>query len=267
MRKHKRFTPVAILMAVGIVLASCSSGSSTSTTTTTSSASKTVTGSATVSAAASLTEAFGTIQTNIETKNPGATLTINFGSSGVLEQQIESGAPVDVAAFADEPTMQKLADKNLLAAPAKIFATNHLVIVTKPGNPMNIKSLKDLETAGTISLCADSAPCGVYADQILQQAGVTIPETSITRGEDVKSTLAAVSQGDANAGIVYVTDAKAAGSAVEAVPIPPAQNALAKYPIAVIKATSNKSVAQAFMNYVLAPQGQAVLRSYGFLAP
>jgi molybdate transport system substrate-binding protein len=96
---------------------------------------------------------------------------------------------------------------------------------------------------------------------------VTIPATSITRGEDVKSTLAAVAQGDADAGIVYVTDAKAAGSTVDSVAIPATQNALAKYPIAVIKTTTDKSVAQAFMSYVLGPQGRAVLQEYGFLAP
>jgi len=220
-----------------------------------------------VSAAASLTGAFGTIQTDFEKANPGATININFGSSGVLEAQIEAGAPVDVAAFADEATMQKLTDKSLLAGPSKIFATNHLVIVTKPGNPMHITKLSDLANVGVISLCADTAPCGVYADQILQSAGVTIPATSVNRGVDVKSTLAAVAQGDANAGIVYVTDAEAAGSTVDAVTIPAAQNALAKYPIAVIKTTTNKSVAQAFMNYVLGPQGQAVLKQYGFLPP
>jgi molybdate transport system substrate-binding protein len=266
MRRYKRLTPLVFLMTVGITVASCGSNSPTVATTTSTTLAK-VTGSSTVSAAASLTGAFGTIQKNFEKANPHATITINFGSSGVLEQQIEGGAPVDVAAFASESTMKTLADKNLLTGPTKIFASNHLVIVTKPGNPMHIKTLSDLEHAGTISLCADSAPCGVYADQILQTAGVTIPESSITRGEDVKSTLAAVSQGDANAGIVYVTDALAAEPAVTAVTIPPGQNALAKYPIAVIKATTNKSVAQAFMNYVLAPQGQAVLRRYGFLAP
>ena len=138
MRTYRRYTPIAVLMAVGIVLASCSSGDSSSSTTTTTSTK--VSGTSTVSAAASLTGAFGTIQTDFEKANPGATITINFGSSGVLEQQIAGGAPVDVAAFADQLTMQKLSAANLLAGPAKIFATNHLVIVTKPGNAMHIKA-------------------------------------------------------------------------------------------------------------------------------
>jgi molybdate transport system substrate-binding protein len=214
-----------------------------------------------------LTGAFGTVQAEFEKSHPGTTVSINFGSSGVLEQQIESGAPVDVAAFADPQTMQALASKHLLAASSKIFATNHLVIVTKPGNPLHIRTLHDLAHAGTISLCADSAPCGLYADQILHRAGVSIPETSITRGDDAKATLTAVSVGDADAGIVYVTDGRAAGSAVHVVTIPAGENALARYPIAVIKSSSNVSLARAFMNFVLSPHGRAVLAKYGFMAP
>ncbi len=98
-------------------------------------------------------------------------------------------------------------------------------------------------------------------------AGVTIPTSSITRGENVKTTLTAVTDGDADAGIVYVTDGEAAGSTVSTVAIPAAQNAVAKYPIAVVKATGNEALAQAFMTYVLGPQGQAVLREAGFGAP
>jgi molybdate transport system substrate-binding protein len=226
-----------------------------------------VSGSITVSAAASLTKAFGTIEHQFEQANPKATVTINFGSSGVLEQQILSGAPVDVAAFADQKTMQQLSTKHLLARPAKIFASNHLVIVTKPGNPMHVKGLSDLAHAGVVSLCADSAPCGVYADAILRKAKVTLPQTNVTRGEDVKSTLAAVAQGDANAAIVYVTDALAAGRTVKVVKIPAKQNTLAKYPIATIQSSGSKRTAQAFEAYVLGPHGQAVLRKDGFLAP
>ena len=176
MRRSLTIT-VAILLSLGFVASGCSSDkkSDTATTGTTESTATPVTGTITVSAAASLTEAFGTIKDDFVKANPGADITINFGSSGTLETQIESGAPADVAAFADEATMKKLSDKSLLAAPAEIFATNQLVIVTKPGNPKGIKTLADLATAGTISLCADTAPCGKYANQILQTAGVTIP--------------------------------------------------------------------------------------------
>ena len=259
---------VAILLSLGFVASGCSSDKKSDTATTGTSTASTnapVTGTITVSAAASLTGAFGTIKDDFVKANPGATITINFGSSGTLETQIEGGAPADVAAFADEATMKKLSDKDLLAAPAQIFATNQLVIVTKPGNPKGIETLADLATAGTISLCADTAPCGKYANQILQTAGVTIPTSSVTLGQDVKTTLAAVTDGDAVAGIVYVTDAQSAGPKVDTVEIPAEQNAIAKYPIAVIKATGNSALANAFMEYVLGPEGQAVLKAAGFM--
>ena len=267
MRRFLTIT-VAILLALGFVASGCSSDKKSDTATTGTSTASTnapVTGTITVSAAASLTGAFGTIKDDFVKANPGATITINFGSSGTLETQIEGGAPADVAAFADEATMKKLSDKDLLAAPAQIFATNQLVIVTKPGNPKGIKTLADLATAGTISLCADTAPCGKYAAQILQTAGVTIPTSSVTLGQDVKTTLAAVTDGDAVAGIVYVTDAQSAGSKVDTVEIPAEQNAIAKYPIAVIEATANRALANAFMEYVLGPEGQAVLKAAGFM--
>jgi molybdate transport system substrate-binding protein len=258
---------MAVLLSLGLVAAGCGSSKKTDTSASATTSSSPVTGSIKVSAAASLTGAFGTIKKNFEQANPGATLTINFGSSGTLETQIESGAPVDVVAFADEATMRKLADNSLLASPSQIFATNHLVIVTKPGNPMGIKTLADLATAGVISLCAATAPCGKYTDQILQSAGVTIPASNITRGQDAKATLAAVTAGDAVAGVVYVTDAQAAGSKVTAVDLSTDQNAVAKYPIAVIKATRNEALAQAFATYVLGPEAQAVLKAAGFQTP
>ncbi|MGZ4786149.1 MAG: molybdate ABC transporter substrate-binding protein [Acidimicrobiales bacterium] len=258
---------VAILLSLGFVASGCSSDTSSDTGvtgTTSGSPTAPVSGTITVSAAASLTGAFGTIKDDFVEAHPGANLTINFGSSGALETQIESGAPADVAAFADEATMEKLSDEDLLAAPAEIFATNQLIIITEPGNPKGIRSLADLATAGTVSLCADTAPCGKYANQVLQSAGVTIPTSSITLGQDVKATTTAVTEGDAVAGIVYVTDAQAAGSKVGTVEVPTAQNAVATYPLAVLKSTTSRELADAFMAYVLGPEGQAVLKAAGF---
>ena len=267
--RRKLTVTLALVVTLAFVAAGCGSSKRTDTgangSATTTAAP--VSGTITVSAAASLTSAFGTIKNDFIKANPGANITINFGSSGTLETQIESGAPADVAAFADQATMKKLADKSLLAGSSQIFATNSLVIVTKPGNPKNIKTLADLTTAGTIALCAETAPCGKYANQILTTATVSIPASSVTRGQDVKTTLAAVTDGDADAAIVYVTDAQAAGSKVATVEIPTAQNAVAKYPIAVIKATKDAALAQAFMDYVLGPEAQSVLKAAGFQAP
>jgi molybdate transport system substrate-binding protein len=264
-----RTLSVTVGMSVALVLVGCSSDDSSSTTTTakaTTTAPR-VTGAVTVSAAASLTEAFTTIKDDFTKANPDATVTINFGSSGQLATQIQGGAPADVAAFADEAPMKTLSDASLLAGTAKVFARNQLVIVTKPGNPKKVSSLADLATVGTVSLCAETAPCGKFAGQALQKAGVTVPTTSITRGPDVKATLAAVTEGDAEAAIVYVTDAKAAGAKVASVAIPDADNVVANYPIAVVKASTDQTAATAFEDYVLGSEGRAVLEGAGFLAP
>ena len=167
---------VGAVAALALVVGGCSSDDdSSSVTSTTATTAPTVTGAVTVSAAASLTEAFTTIKDDFVDANPGTTVTINFGSSGQLATQITEGAPADVAAFADQAPMTTLDDAGLLAAPAQVFARNQLIIVTQPGNPKGITSLADLATVGTVSLCAETAPCGKFADQVLQQAGVTIP--------------------------------------------------------------------------------------------
>ncbi len=258
---------VTALLALAFVASSCGSDDTESTTTTSPASGRELTGDITVSAAASLTESFTTIRDEFVRANPDTTVTINFGSSGQLSTQIQEGAPVDVAAFADEAPMSALDESGLLAAPATIFARNELVIVTKPGNPKGIDTLDDLATAGVVSLCATTAPCGKYADQILQTAGVVIPDSSITRGQDVKATLTAVTEGDAEAAIVYVTDAEAAGSGVDTVDIPETDNVVASYPIAVTAATTNEETAKAFADFVLGERGQDVLRAAGFLSP
>lgn len=267
----------AVALAVYVALAfiaGCSSDSDGSAPTTNASAAAStdagtsrVSGSIVVSAAASLTDAFTTIRDRFVAANPGAHVTLNFGSSGALSTQILNGAPADVAAFADTAPMNALADADLLAAPPKVFARNRLVIVTEPGNPNGIDSLADLATAGTVSLCVDTAPCGTFADRILADAGVTIPTSNITRGTDVRSTLTAVTDGDAVAAIVYVTDAKAAGDRVDTVAIPEAHDVTADYPIAALGATSSPALARAFEAYVLSEQGRSVLEDAGFLAP
>ncbi len=148
-------------------------------------------------------------------------MSLNFDSSSTLATQILEGAPADVFASADEESTARLTDENLIAGEPQVFARNELVIVTKPGNPEGISGLADLADAGVISLCGEQAPCGRYAAEALSNAGVRIDEASITRGQNVGATLTAVAEGDAVAGIVYVTDARSAGDAVEAVEIPP----------------------------------------------
>jgi molybdate transport system substrate-binding protein len=226
---------------------------------------KKVTGTLTVSAAASTTEAFTKMGADFQKRNPGTTITFNFGSSGTLSQQIQGGAPADVFASADGSNMQKLVTGKQVTAEPTVFASNLLTIAVKPGNPNNVKSLADLSDLDVVSLCGETVPCGKYADHILTGAGVTIDPSKTTRGADVKTTLAAVTTGDADAAIVYVTDAKSAGGSVATVPIPTWQNACAIYPIAPIATTTNQDLANAWIAYTVSPGGQRTLRSFGFL--
>jgi molybdate transport system substrate-binding protein len=228
---------------------------------------KKVTGSITVLAAASLTDAFTKMGTDFQKANPGTTVVFSFGGSGTLVTQIQGGAPGDVFASADGANMQKVVNSAKVTAAPSAFATNLLAIVVKPGNPQGVKSLADLAKLSIVSLCAPPQPCGTYANQVLTQAGVTIPADHITLGADVKTTLSAVTTGDADAAIVYVTDAKAAGSAAATVAIPAWQNAFAIYPIAPIAASTNQDLATAWVKYTTSTAGQKTLQSYGFLPP
>jgi molybdate transport system substrate-binding protein len=222
-------------------------------------------GSITVSAAASLQEVFTQMGKDFQAKNKGTSVTFNFAASSTLAQQIQGGAPADVFASADGANMQKVVGTGQVTANPADFAANLLTVVVKKGNPSNVKALADLPKLGTISLCAPAVPCGKYATQMLTQDGVTIPASKVTLGHDVKATLEAVSAGDADAGIVYVTDAKSAGNTVTQVKVPASLNVLAVYPIAPVAASKNPALANAWVQYVLSRAGQKTLLKFRFL--
>jgi molybdate transport system substrate-binding protein len=226
-----------------------------------------VTGAITVSAAKSLTDAFTEIAADFEAAHPDADVTLNFGASSELAVQIEEGAPADVFASADTATMDRLVGGDAVAGDPVPFAENALEIVTKAGNPAGVRDLADLADLGVVALCAVEVPCGKYADEVLVRAEVAIPADRITRGVDVRATLTAVGRGDADAGIVYVTDVAAGGPDVEGVEIPAAENAVATYPIAVLRAGSARPTARAFVAAVVSPAGERVLRGFGFRVP
>jgi molybdate transport system substrate-binding protein len=218
----------------------------------------------TVSAAASLTEAFTHIGTRFERRHRGTTVTFNFASSTALVTQISSGAPADVVATADLTPMDRLvADGRVTATPVP-FARNRMVIAVKPGNPERVRSVTDLADVGVVALCGASAPCGTYAASVLRKAGVTVPESRVTRGTDARTTLGAVARGDATAALVYVSDVVAAGRTVTAVAIPDADNVVAVYPIAPVAGGAGRT-ARAFVDFVTGPQGQRILAASGFL--
>jgi molybdate transport system substrate-binding protein len=220
-------------------------------------------GSVTVFAAASLTAAFGTIGADFQRAHPGTMIHLAFAGSSTLVAQVQQGAIGDVFASADQANMQKLINAGLTAGAPSIFARNKLQIVVPAGNPKHITGLTDLGRSGlVVVLCAPAVPCGHYALQALQKASVSA--TPASQETDVKAVLTKVSLGEADAGIVYVTDVKAAGAQVQGVDIPDAFNVIADYPIVVLKDSQNIGLARAFIGYVHA-DGQRTLAHYGFL--
>lgn len=251
---------VLAVLAVTVVAGGCGGGDDAGT------QRVTITVAGATSAAGALTE----IGDDFEAANPDVEIDFTFGSSATLATQILEGAPADVFASADEANMTTLGDAGLVSGTPAPFARNVLVIVTKPGNPAGIETLADLADAGVISLCGEEAPCGKYAAQALADARVTIDESNVTRGQNVGATLTAVVEGDAVAGIVYATDAAAAGDSVAAVAIPADIDVVATYPIATLASSTDPEVAEvaeAFVAHVLSAEGQAVLAEYGFLPP
>jgi molybdate transport system substrate-binding protein len=221
-------------------------------------------GTITVFAAASLTAAYTAIGKDFQTTHPGSIVKLSFGGSSMLVAQIQQGAIGDIFASADQPNMQKAVDAGLVAGSPSTFAHNRLEIVVGAGNPKHITGLSDLARSGlVIVLCAPAVPCGRYATQALQKAGVTLKASQET---DVKAVVTKVALGEADAGIVYVTDVKAAGAVVQGVEIPLGQNVTADYPVAVLKDSQNAPLAKAFVSYLLGA-GQPTLARYGFTGP
>lgn len=264
-RKRPAELPLVLIAASVLLVASCSDDDAGDARSGASATGADVTGTITVSAAASLADAFTEIGNDFIAATPETEVEFNFDSSSILATQILEGAPADVFASADEANMTRLTDEGLVVGEPSSFAFNELAIVTKPGNPEAIHELADLADAGVVSLCGEDAPCGRYATEILDAAGVMVPESSITRGQNVTATLTAVTEGDATAGLVYSTDAASAGDAVEVVTIRSDQNVIATYPIGVLAGAGAVDTAGAFRDYVLGDEGRAVLEEFGFL--
>ncbi len=256
---------VALLATLGL-LAGCGSDSTSSSTPATTGATPTVTGTVTVFAAASLKDAFTEAAAAFEKANPGAKVTLNFGASSALAQQINEKAPADVFASADQTNMQKVVDAGGIAGSPEVFATNSLEIIVAPGNPEGITGLADLSRSGLIYVTATpEVPIGKYAAQALQKAGVTVSPSSLEA--DVKAVVTKVTSGEADAAIVYATDVKAAGAKAEGVVIPTELNVVATYPLGVTTEASNPEAAAAWAAFITGDEGQAILASYGFGAP
>jgi molybdate transport system substrate-binding protein len=216
----------------------------------------------TVFAAASLQPAFDKIGARlVETSN--VKTTFSYAGTQTLTSQLTQGAEADVFASADAAHMTTLETAGLLNGPAKIFAHNWLEIVVAKGNPKGISGLADLARPGLVVVLADpSVPAGKYAQQALSKAHVTVHPASLEL--QVTGVLTKVQLGEADAGIVYASDIFTS-TGVEGVPIAVNQNVLADYPIAALKSSAHPAGARAFIDLVLSPEGQGMLKAAGFL--
>lgn len=220
----------------------------------------------TVSAASSLTDVFPVIADAFKKRYPDTEINFNFAGSSTIMNQVIAGAPVDVIATASEPTMQIGVDSQQVLRPL-IFARNSMTIAVPAGNPANIKSLADLQRNGLLlGVCDPVVPCGASAVEIFAKNKLNV--TPVTRELDVRALLGKVISGDLDAGIVYITDVKAAGSKVEFVEIPVKDNVMTTYPIAMVLGTENTELSNRFVNFVrFSNTSQAILRAFGFAKP
>jgi molybdate transport system substrate-binding protein len=219
-----------------------------------------------VFAAASLRAAFTDIGKQFEADNPGASVEFSFGGSSDLVTQLSQGAQADVLASADTKNMDKAAQAGLLAASPVNFAANTLTIAVAPGNPKQITAFRDLTKPGTtVVVCAPQVPCGSATQKVEKTTGVDV--VPVSEESSVTDVLNKVTTGQADAGLVYVTDAIAAGTKVATVPFPEAAGATNTYPIAELKQSQNPELATKFIDLVIGEAGQKTLTAAGFTKP
>lgn len=248
---------VAAALAVALTLAGCAASDRP--------ASKAAEGQLTVFAAASLTEPFEQLGEKFEQTHPGADVTFSFGPSSGLAQQIVQGAPADVFASASASTMDVVTAAGA-AASATTFAGNTLQVAVPKNNPARISGVRDLSKTGVkVAVCQAKVPCGQVAEQVFAAAGVRVQP--VTEEVDVKAVLAKVRLGEVDAGLVYVTDVKAAGGDVRGIAIPDDVNASTDYQVAVLSTSKQPADAQAFVDLVQSVEGRQVLAAAGFTNP
>lgn len=220
----------------------------------------------TVFAASSLKSAFTAIGEQYQTENPGTRIEFVFAGSADLLTQLTGGARADVLATADTATMDKAGDAGLLAGEPVDFAANTLTIAVAPGNPKNVGSFGDLARPDlAVVVCAPQVPCGAATRSIENATGVRL--TPVSEESNVSDVLAKVVNGQADAGVVYATDARSAGRAVTAVPVPQAAGAPNTYPIAVLEQSTDLELAERFADLVTGEAGQRILAATGFGKP
>lgn len=219
-----------------------------------------------VFAAASLKKTFTQIGEEFNKANPGSSVEFSFAGSSDLVTQLTQGAHADVFASADTKNMDKASAAGLLAGQPVNFASNTLTIAVAPGNPKQINSFRDLTKPGvTVVVCAPQVPCGSATQKVETTTGVDI--APVSEETSVTDVLGKVTSGQADAGLVYVTDTAAAGDKVTAVAFPEAAGAVNTYPIATLSQAKNPTLAGKFVDLVTGPTGQQILADAGFGKP
>jgi molybdate transport system substrate-binding protein len=220
----------------------------------------------TVYAAASLTTTFTQLGKKFEASHGGVKVKFSFGGSSDLVAQIQQGAPADVFASADTANMDKATSDDLVEGEPVDFATNTLEIAVPPDNPARVASFQDLaEPATKVVVCAPEVPCGAAAQKVEASAKVTIKPVS--EEQSVTDVLNKVQTGEADAGLVYVTDVKAAGDKVTGITFPESSTAVNTYPIGALADSKNAKLAREFLDLVTGPDGQQILADAGFARP
>src|SRR4051794_30650692 len=218
----------------------------------------------TVLAASSLTGTFTELGKQFEDQHPDVTVKFAFDSSATLAQQATDGAPADVLATADPTTMDKASSAQ--AEAPTTFATNTMVLATPADNPAGVQAFSDLDKSSVkYVMCVPTAPCGIVGQALLDQDEIT--GRPVSQEVDVKSVLAKLTEGEADAGLVYVTDAAAAGDQVRTVQIPGAAQQVTSYPIVTLTQSKNAGLAQQFVDLVTGSKGRQVLTKAGFGTP
>ncbi|UUT34930.1 molybdate ABC transporter substrate-binding protein [Microbacterium elymi] len=262
----RRFPVIAAAAAtLALVLAGCAISATQPATDQPSGATVALSGNVTVSAAASLKGAFDTAIEKFTAAHPDVHITASYDGSSTLATQIIGGAKVDVFASADQANMDKVTAPGLASDPV-VFARNTLVIVVPKGNSAGVQSLADLAKRGvTTVLCAPEVPCGAASRTLLDNAGVSV--TPASSEQNVTAVLTKVRTDEADAGLVYKTDAATAAGQVETIVPEGADKVVNSYPIAVLKDAPDRAAAQAFVDFITGTEGQAVLASFGFEKP